>query len=144
MKKLFFAMLFALGVCLTGCGGQEAAQKDTLVICVEQGFGDDVRNLLELWESMNDGANGKVEVLSKDSDTREIQISNLRTELMAGGGPDVFLLSGGESVFPTLFNNPEKVMYTDTFLPLDSFLEQAEHVAIEDWNQTILKAGRTE
>lgn len=144
MKNLFFAMLIALGVCLTGCGGQEMAQKDTLLICVEQGFGDDVRNLLELWESMNNGISGKVEVLSKDSDTREIQISNLRTELMAGGGPDIFIPSCGESVLPTLFNNLEKTMYTDTFLPLDTFLETSEHVTVEDWNQMILEAGRTE
>lgn len=78
------------------------------MVCVEQDLGDDVRNLLELWESMYDGGEGEVEVLSKDSDTREIQISNLHTELMTGEGPDVFLLSSGESVLPTLFNNPEK------------------------------------
>lgn len=144
MKKLFLFMLSALSVCFVGCGGKAAAQKDTLVVCVEQDLGDDARNLLELWESMYDGVEGEVEMLSKDSDTREIQISNLRTELMAGEGPDVFLLSCGESVLPTLFNNPEKAMYTDTFLPLDTFLEQAEHISIKDWNQTVLKAGQTD
>ena len=147
MKKyasIFIVSIFCL--CCTGCGKKPPQEEKTLTVCVEAELADYARDLLDLWEMLNEGVQGKLEIIPQDSDTAEIKASNIRTELMSGEGPDVFLLSTGaeRESMPVLFPNPEKLMYTDTFLPLDDFLETAEYARPEKFNQKILEAGKTE
>lgn len=148
MKKCM-GILLAIVLCLfsSGCKGENPQpKKETLTVCVEEELFDYTRDLLDLWEMLNEGVQGKLEVIPQDTDTAEIKASNIRTELMSGEGPDVFLLSTGvaRANMPELFPNLEKLMYTDTFLPLDDFLETAEYARPEKFNQKILEAGRTE
>lgn len=147
MKKyasIFIVSIFCL--CCTGCGKKPPQEEKVLTVCVEAELADYARDLLDLWEMLNEGVQGKLEIIPQDSDTAEIKASNIRTELMSGEGPDVFLLSTGaeRESMPVLFPNPEKLMYTDTFLPLDDFLETAEYARPEKFNQKILEAGKTE
>ena len=148
MKKCI-GIFLAIVLCLSssGCKGENPQpKKETLTVCVEEELFDYTRDLLDLWEMLNEGVQGKLEVIPQDTDTAEIKASNIRTELMSGEGPDVFLLSTGaaRANMPELFPNLEKLMYTDTFLPLDDFLETAEYARPEKFNQKILEAGRTE
>lgn len=85
----------------------------------------------------------KVELVEIPSDetAAETRIKELRTEIMSGGGPDVFIL--GNRSGPKLFENPEKAMYSDAFLPLDDYMNAAEYMKPEEWNQVILESGRT-
>nr|WP_317428325.1 extracellular solute-binding protein [uncultured Blautia sp.] len=148
MKK--YIIIFMVSVLFLYCSGCEKEKQHstekTLTVCVEAELGDYARDLLDLWEMLNEGVQGKLEIIPQDSDTAEIKASNIRTELMSGEGPDVFLLSTGaeRESMPVLFPNPEKLMYTDTFLPLDDFLETAEYARPEKFNQKILEAGKTE
>lgn len=150
MKK--YIIIFMVSVLFLYCSGCEKEKQHstekTLTVCVEAELADYARDLLDLWEMMNEGVQGKLEIIPQDSDTAEIKASNIRTELMSGEGPDVFLLSTGaereRESMPVLFPNPEKLMYTDTFLPLDDFLETAEYARPEKFNQKILEAGKTE
>ena len=146
-KKVCFWILIIFIVCCAGCGNKkENKSKETLTVCVEEMFEEETRELLDWWETLHNGIKGEVIAIPKDSDTGEIKISNIRTELMSGEGPDIFLLStrGPYSMdTPGLFDNPEKVMYTDTFLPLDDFLKQSKYAKTENLNQKILEAGKT-
>lgn len=148
MKK--YIIIFMVSVLFLYCSGCEKEKQHstekTLTVCVEAELADYARDLLDLWEMLNEGVQGKLEIIPQDSDTAEIKASNIRTELMSGEGPDVFLLSTGaeRESMPVLFPNPEKLMYTDTFLPLDDFLETAEYARPEKFNQKILEAGKTE
>lgn len=67
---------------------------------------------------------------------------------MSGEGPDIFILSGINPMASekqnVLFPNPEKIMYTDTFLPLDEYIQDAKYMNLNNWNSTIMKAGQTE
>ena len=140
-------MVSVLFLYCSGCEKEKQhSTEKTLTVCVEAELGDYARDLLDLWEMLNEGVQGKLEIIPQDSDTAEIKASNIRTELMSGEGPDVFLLSTGaeRESMPVLFPNPEKLMYTDTFLPLDDFLETAEYARPEKFNQKILEAGKTE
>ena len=148
MKK--YIIIFMVSVLFLYCSGCEKEKQHstekTLTVCVEAELADYARDLLDLWEMLNEGVQGKLEIIPQDSDTAEIKASNIRTELMSGEGPDVFLISTGaeRESMPVLFPNPEKLMYTDTFLPLDDFLETAEYARPEKFNQKILEAGKTE
>ena len=98
-KILLSAVLSSLAAffCCTGCGNEAAVKKNTLAICVEQQHSDKISDVLELWEALHPDTEGELIVLPEDSDTRKIKISGIRTELMAGGGPDVFFLSSEET-----------------------------------------------
>ena len=85
---------------------------------------------------------------------RGAALTRLRTEIMSGEGPDVFLMrytpySGidGNDYENTdfLFRYPEKAMETGLFLPLDEYIENNAELA--EWDkltQPVLDAGRNE
>ena len=115
-------------LCLSssGCKGENPQpKKETLTVCVEEELFDYTRDLLDLWEMLNEGVQGKLEVIPQDTDTAEIKASNIRTELMSGEGPDVFLLSTGaaRANMPDLFQNPEKLMSV-SYTHLDVYKRQ--------------------
>lgn len=142
-KKLTISCIILISLFLVNC--QKKTEKlEPITICVESQFADDTKRLLDLWKSINQEVNGKLEILPTDEDSRDIRITAIRTELMAGEGPDIFILSTDNPGYTNLFENPEKAMYSDMFLPLDSFLEQADHINTENWNSKIWKAGKTE
>jgi len=95
----------------------------------------------------------QVIALSKYGDEREAQISALRTEIMAGGGPDAFILTSGTedklwfddgSTKIPFFKNPEKTMRSGIFLPLDDLIAQSELLNPEEHYEIIMDAGKTE
>lgn len=125
---------------------QTQAESGTITICVDSVFQENIRNAVEAWEKLNDGAKAEIVVIPSDETSAETKITSLRTEIMSGEGPDVFVLWCSESSYessPLLFDNPEKAMYSDTFLALDACIEQAQYMHTSEWNQPILKSGKT-
>lgn len=77
-----------------------------------------------------------------EGSAREIAMDRIRTEIMAGGGPDVFIVTtqGSNSLFPI----PEKAMQEGVFLPLDTYIQ---NMAQSEWDKltpAVLEAGRTD
>lgn len=73
---------------------------------------------------------------------REIALDKIRTDIMAGGGPDVFIVT--ERYAGSLFPVPEKAMHEGLFLPLDSYIQSA---AQSDWDKlmpAVMEAGQTD
>lgn len=99
----------------------------------------------------------EIEYLPKageDSD-RESVLNRLRAEIMAGEGPDVFIvncvgsLTGdyrllGNSTSEALFPFPEKAMENGLFLPLDAYMENTQFTEWDKLTQSVLDAGRNE
>lgn len=96
------------------------------------------------------GIKAKLEVLPMEGDSSyDAELTKLRTEIMAGNGPDVFLMSGfggGEAVLPqnTLFQNPESAMKKNLFLPLDEYIENARFMEFDKLDPAVMAAGRNE
>lgn len=156
-KKIMIAV--GLGMGLLGCTGckektvEEKENQDTLTICTQPIYVDSMTKLIETWEYFNKPLKAELIVIPDSPDEAEIKISEIRTEMLAGGGPDVFLVRDnrcfnvskwGEEVQPMLFQNPEKAMYTGTFLPLDDYIKNAKHFNPEHYNPVIMEAGKTE
>lgn len=150
MKKIIAASLVTvllLTLC-TGCQGKRAGQDDVLTICVDSEMEHTGQELAKTWEQLNDGVKVELVIIPGNDEMAETRITELRTEIMSGGGPDVFLLKctdpNAAEDHPILFSNPEKMMYSDVFLPLDDYMEDAQYLDTDAWNQTILESGRTE
>ena len=104
-----------------------------------------------------------IEVLPANKAEREVRLAALRTEIMAGGGPDVFVMRCDvpnriindwnflENEHPeesTLYREP---LFTDVtaamnnsfFLPLDKYLEKAKYFRSNFMEPVILDAGKS-
>lgn len=85
---------------------------------------------------------------------RSNAITRLKTEIMAGKGPDLFLceqdtyaLSGrsyGNMGSDPFFTFPEKAMKNRLFLPLDDYIEDAKYMEWDRFLPVVMEAGRNE
>ena len=74
---------------------------------------------------------------------RDTAIDRIRTEIMSGEGPDLFIVQCRNSLRqPLLFEMPEKAMELGYFLPLDEYIENAEYAEWDKFTKTIMDAGR--
>lgn len=134
----------------TSCGNiqKQPEEKEPLTVCVDYLYEPAISELVKVWKKQNPDLNAELVVIPENKDAAEIKISELRTEIMSGSGPDIFILEGMSPTMQekrnVLFLNPEKMMYTEVFLPLDDLIEQAEYMQPDTWNQKILESGQTE
>ena len=93
--------------------------------------------------------NFAVEYIPETGAERETALDRIRTEIMSGGGPDVYIMhcAGGSAAIPkgeALFLQPEKAMETGLFLPLDEYIENARYAEWDKFTPSVMNAGRTE
>lgn len=105
--------------------------------------------ILEYFGGMPGGTEVQLEVLPSEDGSYQAALTRMRTEIMAGGGPDVFYLSGFgscEDGLPadTLFPNPEHAMASGLFLPLDGYMEEAQFMEPGKLLDSVMEAGRYE
>lgn len=142
-------LVCALTTVMVGCGkGQTGEETEKLTVCTGSAQESTIRILVEEWQKMNSGMEAEVIVIPSDDTLAETKITQLRTEIMAGGGPDVFIMPCDENIekedAPELFPNPEKAMYSNLFLPLDDYIANAQYMDPGGWNQKIMDSGKTE
>lgn len=93
----------------------------------------------------------------KPKEDPKIYLNRMRTEMMAGKGPDIFLCDCASTVLwrneeqleqpafeePT-FHYPEKAMRNNLFLPLNQYMDKAEFMEWDEMNSAIMAAGSYE
>ncbi len=154
MKKLLCAILsFLLLISLfSGC-----AEPKPLRVCVDFAYADyadnkglyqrlyDLQYELEKFDGLE---NFVFEFVPPGGAEREAALDRMRTEIMSGGGPDLFLIhcAGSYNNVPNgeaLFLMPEKAMELGLFLPLDKYMENnTVHSEWDKMTDVILDAGR--
>lgn len=151
-SALLLAIVCAAAVSVTGCGNEPEAkaqeeETEKLTICVNGDFEHFAKSVAEDWLKWEDGMEVEIVSIPTDATLAETRISNIRTQLMAGEGPDIFLMQCSVDTDneekPELFSNLGKTMYSQVFLPLDDYIENAEYMDPEGWNQTIMDVGKT-
>lgn len=167
---LFLSLLLFCAV-FTGCSGQpqassvpesspasespsslsatpEPAQLPVLSLCVDVAGAEsrDVRSFLERVPGFERDFRVEYDLLSNDPAERENQLTRVRTEIMAGKGPDVFIsyippveIPGG-----ALFHYPEKAMLNRVFLPLDDYIAKAQYMNMDKLLPAVMEAGKSE
>lgn len=164
-KFISLLLCFCMLLPLVSCGTNEpdgnllvfgnANAKDALRICIDVSASNDQELKLALgdfWISLQQsgGLEGVIFEIVPDSNVNDIAarntaISRLRTEIMAGTGPDVFILQGmyGNEFTEMLIPYPQKSMELGMFLPLDEYMENStEFTEWDKQEQAILAAGR--
>lgn len=176
MKKLLFAILamllliFPFGGCqwakelpittiFTEAGQQQ--EMPLVTILIDQGVSVETSNFRKFLETVpgNDQEfHVEIDVLPPDigDGQRDQRMQRVRTEVMAGKGPDIFICDGyntiitdfrevgGEMGNGSLFGFPTQAMKNRLFLPLDSYMENAQFMEFDQMNPMVMAAGRNE
>ena len=176
MKRM---MLILLALCLlaggSACRGdgapkqklaadrEKSSSRPELTFCVDlntkTGYdpsGDMKDFLKEYVPEYQKDFNVTVESLTSGGENRESAITRIRTEMMAGTGPDLFVCACPAPLDPLtaqdlsipistgLFAYPRALMDRSIFLPLDDYIEKAEDVEWDKLYPKIMEAGRNE
>lgn len=93
------------------------------------------------------------EALPRTEPERSNRLTRLRTEMMAGKGPDLFLINlenssifteNTDSLLEPLFPFPEKSMKNRLFLPLDGYMENARFTDFSKFLPELMELGRND
>lgn len=131
---------------LWGCGTEEKSEEEKILRVVTDGrLYTDVEFAARFLEGADSGIEVRIQRLPDDKAEREIEIQKLRTEIMAGKGPDVYLIDGGEKYgeeFLPLLENPYQTMQSGALAPLDALMEEDSYWEDDTYSDVILKAGQ--
>ena len=137
----------ALAAGLCSCGiDEKSEEKKILRVVTEDIFYDEVNSAAEFTEGTNSEIQVEIQTLARNKEEREPQIQKLKTEIMAGKGPDLFLLEcipeNAEIEGGFLIDNPYKTMQSGALASLDTFMEKDSYWEDGNYNKTFLKAGQ--
>lgn len=169
LKRLTVTLLICVLLCLTACSKPPAVPEpeefdpsEPLTICfdLDNWLGDPrhmdlatgkytgakqrqaaVDQFLQDLKDAGGPENVQVEFIEDRGSDRDGQLTHLRAEIMAGSGPDLFVLKQtGES---DLFLFPEKKLEDGLFLALDKYMENARFMEPDKMLKPVFDAGKS-
>lgn len=106
-----------------------------------------IENVVAYYQKEHPDVTVKVEVLPDTEEARNAKLQELRTEIMAGEGPDVFLLPAGSLTgaeywdMPPLFQDVEEAMGNGLFADLSPWYDEDADLKTEELQQSVMNAG---
>lgn len=179
-KKYIKACTLGLLTCmavslLNGCNYQQNAEQKinadeetdtettTLWVLTEisktDGMNYQAEQIAKQFEEEHEGVTVQLEILPTEEEEREVYLKQLRTQIMAGKGPDVYLLPTGDTVstdMPTdssmrraileyeiepLFTDVVQAMYNGIFTDVSQYYEADDELHTEELNQAVMNGG---
>jgi len=128
-----------------GDESEVAQEKPVIRICIDlfSAVSDsDVRPLLNRITQQTSGIYWSYEQIPREEPERSNYLTRLRTEIMAGKGPDVFLCNCPSSSMLGLFPFPKQAANSSLFLSLDQYIENAQFMEWEDLFSIVMDAGK--
>lgn len=133
--KLLLTLLISLSVFLTGCGKEVKQTNDSLTVYVNWNYKKPMELATKIFQekypeievTLIDG----VKLTGPEIDEESTRVA---TELMAGAGPDVFLLETQWDL--------DKMIDKGVFADLSQFYEESECFKSDNWEDKIIDGGR--
>ena len=143
--------IFCLLVGITGCKSSDKADREskkTLTVIAETMFRRTVEEAADYMMEKDPDMEVKIQFLPDNQEKRETEIQKLRTQIMAGDGPDVYLLDNlreDTTVSQTpLFENPYKTMQSGALASLERYMEEDTYWENGTYKKEFLTAGQYE
>ncbi len=143
-------LLSLIGCAAGGLAGAKMEKTNALTVCIDAAVKSQLTLALDAYKAANPGVKIKYEVLPDWSlydyykpENREMLISQLRTQVMAGKGPDLFILQSDvyNQGVPALFQDPEKAMRGGVFCDMLPLFREAE-ISMDDFIAPVMEAGQ--
>lgn len=159
-------IIFSLALCflLSGCGapGERTAEKRLWVVTEEtafDGMNQQVQQMVERFSGEHPDITVLLDILPTEETVREVAVKQLRTKIMAGKGPDVFLLPScnartysplswtfaektilSKAVEPLLVD-PVQSMRNGVFMDISAYYDADDALGKEAFQQRVMDAG---
>lgn len=125
-----------------------AEREKELVILTEENLKQEIDRTALWYMRSQDEVKITIEVLSKDEMKRENQLQKMRTQIMAGEGPDIYILETDDELTDksnkkeSLFANVNKTMESGVFESLTSYMEADDYWGEQPMDDVFLKVGQ--
>lgn len=157
MKRLT-AFLLILTVCLglfTACGKDKIPDGECELWVVTEltqkyGMNDQAERIIAQFQERYPNVTVKLDILPTDDEERAVYLEKIRTQIMGGGGPDVYLMPTHnyvpdpsslydlEKQVNPLFWNVSQVMYNGLFYDISEFYDEDESLEKEELNTSVM------
>lgn len=145
----FLTVAVMCALLFSGCQETETSEKvKELNVITDASLRDQVEEAADQIMDLEEDWKIDVQILPESNAEREQQIKKLRTQIMAGKGPDVYLLdtavdNAADPKIP-LLENPYKTMQSGAFAALDRYMEKDTYWEESTYKKEFLKAGQYE
>ena len=102
---------------------------------------DLIEELVEKYSESHENVTFEIEFLPESYEERNIRLEQLRIEIMAGKGPDVYLIPTKNYTGEALFNNLELSMRNGIFHEISAYYNADNDLHKEELNEVIMDAG---
>lgn len=115
-------LLLASVLMLSGCSLQSTSKDETATLWVvteestADGMNQQAKMIAQRMEESNEGLTVKLDILPADAQKREIPLKQLHNQIMAGKGPDVYLLPTGSTVLADRSYSYDKIEVEPVFM----------------------------
>ncbi len=110
----------------------------------ESTINDLVKDLIDEYEGLHEGITIELEILPKNGEEREVRLDSLRTEIMSGNGPDLFLLPSpgfANRTTGVVFPDVTQSMHNGMFADISALYDADTDLNKEQLQTTVMEAG---
>lgn len=159
MLTLLLTLVFCVGL-LTACAGKEEeipAENVTLWVVTEltdrYGMNDQANKMIRQFQEKYPNVTVKLDILPTDEEERAVYLNKIRTQIMGGGGPDVYLMPTrnvvpvGNPMDPItknvepLFRDVKAVMHNGIFYDISEFYDADDDLDKDALNTSVMDGG---
>lgn len=147
VRKLCLSFMALLALCLLSACGEGKPSTDELWIVTENtGMLEEIQRQIDSFKDRYPEVTVTLDVLpgdEEDSGEREAKLEQLRAEIMAGEGPDIYLLPTrtASRMLSPLFEDVERSMYAGIFADVSADYDADDELDKASLNTTVMDAG---
>lgn len=130
-----FLLLLAIFLCC-GCGKSEE-KDESLWVLIDYKTNFPAERGVQAFQQARPDVSLRVEYLPGDPEEQDLYLEQLRTKIMAGQGPDVFLLTQ----YSPVFSDVEQSMHNGLFLDISAYYDADITLPKDGFAQSIMEAG---
>lgn len=160
LASFCFLLTIILFPSILGCSFQDHPEESDNILWVitelsnSDGMNYQAELIAERMEEENPGLTVLVEILPTEEEERELRLTQLRTQIMSGNGPDVYLLPTGSELISDepqiddnipiapLFADVQQAIRNGIFLDVSGYYDSDAELGTDALNQTVMNAGR--
>lgn len=156
IRKRFLVFVLFLGIFLTLLSGcrmlgpksiSDPSEGNIISLWVvteltnEYGMNSQVKTAIEEFENAQGNVDIRLDILPTDDEERAIKLEQLRTEIMAGGGPDAYLLPSDSGINEPLFRDVMQSMHNGLFYDISEYYDADEALGKDAFVEAVMDAG---
>lgn len=158
MKKLIL-LLLACCLLLCGCGSADGIPTEDVELWVvtelteDYGMNDQANRMIKAFADLYPNVTVRLDILPTGAEERAVYLEKIRTSIMAGEGPDVYLMPTSnfvpdrgslvdmeEQVVP-LFRDVSLSMYNGLFYDISEYYDADDTLGKDELNTPVMDAG---